>query len=71
MLLERLQPLAKPDPAPFTTVERLVRRFAIPAPPGVPSLAGKGLGWDLPGHAERVGSPLPVRIIDAAMADHN
>ncbi|WP_432848265.1 aminoglycoside phosphotransferase family protein [Amycolatopsis sp. CA-161197] len=68
MLLERLQPLAKPDPAPFTTVGRLARRLAIPAPPGLPSLADKALGWNLPGHAKRLGSPLPARIIDAAVA---
>ena len=71
MLLERLRPLAKPEPAPFTAVGRLARRLAVPAPPGVPSLADKALGWaaDVPAHAARLGSPLPARVVDAAVAN--
>lgn len=71
MLLERLRPLAKPEPEPFTAVGRLARRLAIAAPPGVPSLADKALGWvvDVPAHAARLGSPLPARVVDAAVAN--
>lgn len=71
MLLERLRPLARPEPTPFTAVGLLARRLAIAAPPGVPSLADKALGWaaDVPVHAARLGSPLPRRVIDAAVAN--
>ncbi|KOX31707.1 hypothetical protein ADK67_08615 [Saccharothrix sp. NRRL B-16348] len=71
LLLERLRPLRKPEPAPFTAVGRLVRRLAVPAPPGVPSLAEKALGWaaDVPPHAAQLGSPLPARVVDAAVAN--
>ncbi|MFD0199815.1 MULTISPECIES: aminoglycoside phosphotransferase family protein [Saccharothrix] len=68
MLLERLRPLAEPEPAPFTAVGRLVRRLAIPAPPGVPGLADKALGWaaDL---AANGAPPLTARVVDAAVAN--
>ncbi|WP_447007475.1 aminoglycoside phosphotransferase family protein [Saccharothrix isguenensis] len=71
MVLERLRPLAQPPSAPFTAVGRLVRRLAIAAPPGVPSLADKALRWveDVPAHAARLGSPLPARVVDAAVAN--
>lgn len=71
MLLERLRPLARPEPTPFTAVGRLVRRLAVPAPPGVPSLTDKALDWaaDVPAHAARLGSPLPARVVDAAVAN--
>ncbi|ONI81813.1 hypothetical protein ALI22I_37045 [Saccharothrix sp. ALI-22-I] len=71
MLLERLRPLDKPESAPFTAVGRLVRRLAITAPPEVPTLADKALGWavDMPPHAARLGSPLPARVVDAAVAN--
>ncbi|WP_158841626.1 aminoglycoside phosphotransferase family protein [Saccharothrix deserti] len=71
MLLERLRHLEKPDPAPFTAIGRLTRRLAIAAPPGVPSLADKALGWaeKMPAHAARLGSPLPAPVLDAAVAN--
>ncbi|MEU5695634.1 aminoglycoside phosphotransferase family protein [Actinosynnema sp. NPDC020468] len=71
LLLERLRPLAEPEPAPFTAIGRLARRLAVPAPPGVSSLADKALGWaeDVPPHAARLGSPLPARVVDAAVAN--
>lgn len=71
LLLERLQPLAKPEPAPITAVGRLARRLAIPAPPGIPSLADKARAWiaDVPAHAARLGSPLPSRVVDACVAN--
>jgi streptomycin 6-kinase len=71
MLLERLQTLAKPEPAPFTAVGRLARRLAIPAPSGLPSLADKAVAWmaDVPAHAARLGNPLPSRAVDACVAN--
>ncbi|MGM1061458.1 aminoglycoside phosphotransferase family protein [Saccharothrix sp. Mg75] len=71
MLLERLEPVAEPDPAPFTAVGRLVRRLAVAPPPGLPSLAEKAAGWlsDVPAHAARSGAPLPARVVDVAVAD--
>jgi len=71
LLLERLQPLTEPEPAPITAVGRLARRLAIPAPPGIPSLADKARAWivDVPAHAARLGSPLPSRVVDACVAN--
>ncbi|PPK71341.1 aminoglycoside phosphotransferase family protein [Actinokineospora auranticolor] len=71
MLLERLQPLDRPEPTPFTTIGRLAHHLAIPAPPGIPSLADKARAWtvDVPAHAERLGNPLPRHVIDACVAN--
>lgn len=71
MLLERLQPLERPEPVPFTAIGRLTRRLAIAAPPGLPSLAEKALAWvvEVPAHAARLGSPLPSRAVDASVAN--
>lgn len=71
MLLERLRPLERSEPIPFTAVGLISRRLAIAAPPGVPSLVDKALGWavDVPVHAARLGSPLPSQVIDAAVAN--
>lgn len=70
MLLERLRPLEKPEPAPFTAIGRLAHVLAIPAPPGLPSLAEKALAWvtEVPEHAARLGHPLPRRVLDATVA---
>ncbi|WP_211222434.1 aminoglycoside phosphotransferase family protein [Actinokineospora enzanensis] len=71
MLLERLHPLKTPIPDPFTAVGALARRLAIPAPPGLPSLSDKAREWIeiVPDHAARLGSPLPQRVIDTALAN--
>ncbi|MFS8105102.1 aminoglycoside phosphotransferase family protein [Lentzea alba] len=71
MLLERLRPLEKPEPAPFTAIGRLARRLAIPAPPGLPSLSDMVLDWvaEIPAHSARLGSPLPPEVLDAALAN--
>lgn len=70
MLLERLRPLKVPEPAPFTAIGRLARRLATPAPPGLPTLAGKAREWvvEVPALAARLGSPLPRRVLDACVA---
>lgn len=45
MLLERLRPLTAP-PDPFTTAGRIVHLLAVPAPPGLPTLAEKIHEWE-------------------------
>ncbi|HWO58530.1 MAG TPA: aminoglycoside phosphotransferase family protein [Umezawaea sp.] len=71
MLLERLHPLRERVSDPFTAVGRLARRLAVPAPPGVASLADRALRWvdEMPAHAGRVGNPLGRRVMDAALAN--
>lgn len=71
MLLERLRPLARPEPAPFTAAGRIVRLLSVPAPAGLPTLADKVSGWlsDIRAQSERLGHPLSAKVIDAAL--HN
>lgn len=71
LLLERLRPLPKPEPAPFTAIGALARRLAIAAPPGLPALADRALCWaaEVPAHAARLGSPLPRRVVEACVAN--
>ncbi|MFD9733788.1 aminoglycoside phosphotransferase family protein [Umezawaea sp. NPDC059074] len=71
MLLERLSPLGDEVPDPFTAVGRLARRLAVPAPPGLPSLAERALQWvdEVPAHAARLGNPLGRKVVDAAVAN--
>lgn len=69
MLLERLRPLTAPTPDPFTTAGRIIRLLAVPAPPGLPTLADKVTTWipDLRICAGRLGAPPGVPAIATAL----
>lgn len=60
MLLERLRPLTSPEPDPFTTAGRIVRLLAVPAPPGLPTLADKIQGWIPELRAGTIQPPAPA-----------
>ena len=71
MLLERLGPRSLLDVGIAEAVAvagGLLRRLAIPAPPGFRSLraVAEGLARDLPGRWERAGRPLPRRALEQA-----
>ena len=75
LLLERLDPARTlenlPDGEAATAlIGTLLARLDVPAPPGVPLLADAAARWaeQLPRDAERLGWPLPRRVVDAAVA---
>ncbi|MCX4533235.1 aminoglycoside phosphotransferase family protein [Streptomyces sp. NBC_01669] len=74
MLLERAGPdtLAGLDDldAAVTAAGRVVRRLAVPAPPGLPRLADRSDAWEqeIREHVGRLARPLPRYVTDAALA---
>lgn len=74
MLLEQLASESArglPDPVEAVVVAgRLARRLAVPAPPSLPRLTEVAAHWveQLPENADRLGRPLPRRVVDIAIA---
>lgn len=74
MVLERLdsERMLEGEPLDFAveTAGRLMRRLAVPAPPGLGrTLRGEATRWarELPGTWERLGRPLPRVMLDTAI----